>query len=202
MAEKAGSSPFVTSTATATAKNTSTTVKTYRVEAHSWSKPTLEVFDTATNTLVYTADSHTFRPHIVVQSPSQPGVTISEATFPSFSSRVEITYQGRTIVLEKTGFFRGRHAFTSISGEPLTWKGGVSSLVCLDQKEQKVASIQTDGWSGRTKSLDIVSDVGEEVLISALVMFLYERRKSRSRSGAAGAAGSAGAAAGGGAGGC
>ncbi|GAM91618.1 hypothetical protein ANO11243_096700 [Dothideomycetidae sp. 11243] len=155
----------------------STTIKTYAVETQGMTRPTLAVCDLATNEVICMSRSYDFGRHVVIETPSQPGVPIAEATIPLFGTTVEVDVRGRGFAIEKTGFFNARHTFTTASGEVLSWKGGVADLICLDANDQKVAQLKSETWTGKKKTLEIASYLEEDVLFSALVIYHYARQK-------------------------
>ncbi|KAF2149654.1 hypothetical protein K461DRAFT_282054 [Myriangium duriaei CBS 260.36] len=164
--------------------------KTYTLEMHTFSKPRL-VLNDPNGQAVFTGDTHTFKPHVVLHHPSGTG-DYATATFHSFSSRIDCTLANNSFELSKgSGMFRPKYEFKATNGERLYWKSsGAATLICYDQKDQVVAKCQRESFFGKSRSIEVVGDMGNDhaVLTTAIYMIVLMVRRSNN-AGAAGAAG-------------
>ncbi|GAM82070.1 hypothetical protein ANO11243_000490 [Dothideomycetidae sp. 11243] len=180
---------------TASATETSAAAKCYDIEWHNFSKPSLVARDMSTGSVVYTVVAHNLTSNIEVSSPTG---LIAEAKSPMLSSRTEVTLHqgiGSNFVLEKTSMLSNGRKFKASSGEELTWEGSMGNLTCCNEQGLNVVRIRSQGMLKKKTTLEVNGHVGEDVLISALIMFVQDKRRTMRDLNASVAAGSAGGAA-------
>lgn len=167
----------------------------------------MHVLDSDKSTPLYHTEqkaSTTFssKPHMTVRNANN-SLVVGTVSFHTFSRRIDLTIHGQSIELAGTSLMTIAHQFKSPRGNVLKWKSdGVFSggdMVCIDEtadpRAQLVARFQwrllSVSKSGRLEVSSAVQGVAlDEVVISGLAMFEYQRRRNSS-SGGGGAGGAA-----------
>ncbi|KAL6720335.1 hypothetical protein ACLMJK_002256 [Lecanora helva] len=141
------------------------------------------------------------KPHLKIYA-SATGNQVGTVTFHTWSSSMDLTIQGRPVLLKKSGFMTSAHEFNSIAtGGSFKWKkdgmfsGG--NLLCLDQQDQLIARFRICNWAmSKEGKFELSPGVNgmlmDEIVTSGIAMVEWARRQ---RNAAASASAGGGAAA-------
>ncbi|KAL4940234.1 hypothetical protein BDV06DRAFT_24119 [Aspergillus oleicola] len=129
--------------------------RTLDVSFTSWSGRHMRVTEnTADGPLVYAADLHNRKPHMIFQA---TGTAHLPATvqFHTFSRNIDVSINGNEVPMKATSHWKYEFAFDSKAlGQKLTWKRSKSwlhmNLDCVDDSGTVLAHFKAGkGWSGK-----------------------------------------------------
>ncbi|KAJ3159510.1 hypothetical protein HDU88_008751 [Geranomyces variabilis] len=173
--------------------------RTLTIECHTLHKPQVLVTDNASNQVIYTGLTHTRKPNLTATDAS--GEQIGTAHFNDWGlhRKTDVTLRDKYFVMKPGGPMLDKDdSFVASTGQRLTWKTHKSALQCVTDDGAVIAAVSKMGKGSQT--IELSEPVGEDVLFSAVVATVLQRRRAVSGLAELGGSvvGMAGSAAGGG----
>ena len=138
------------------------------------------------------------KPHMTIVN-AATGAVAGIVTFHTMSGGIDVEIHGRRVMFDRPSIWSTTHQFQSLAnGSVFKWKkDGMFSggdLVCLDEREQKVATFENSTFAmQKDGKLEIAPWVDglffDEILITGLAAVEYFRRRRQNSSAAGGGGG-------------
>ncbi|KAJ3131325.1 hypothetical protein HDU90_008597 [Geranomyces variabilis] len=173
--------------------------QTLTIECHTLHKPHVVVTDPAYNRVIYTGLTHTRKPNLTVTDATGEQIATAHFNDWGWHHKTDVTLRDKSFVMKPGGPLRDKDdSFVASSGQKLTWKIHKGALQCVTDDGAVVAAVSKIGKGPQT--IELPGPVGEDVLFSAVVATVLQRRRAVSGLAELGGnvAGMAGSAAGGG----